>query len=66
MWIRILKHGVFLKSGPVESIFMAEKSKSDYKYIGGENPVFFHERPLQTGEGHRCAFQGNGVPLDGS
>jgi hypothetical protein len=28
--------------------------------------VFFHERPLQTGEGHRCAFQGNGVPLDGS
>ncbi|RLN29290.1 DNA-directed RNA polymerase V subunit 7-like [Panicum miliaceum] len=40
---RILKHGVFLKSGPVESIFMAEKSMSDYKYIGGENPMFMND-----------------------
>ncbi|CAL5071444.1 unnamed protein product [Urochloa decumbens] len=40
---RILKHGVFLKSGPTESIFMAEKSMSDYKYIGGENPMFMND-----------------------
>ena len=40
---RILKHGVFLKSGPVESIFMAEKSMGGYKYIGGENPMFMND-----------------------
>ncbi|CAN6353837.1 unnamed protein product, partial [Urochloa humidicola] len=41
---RILKHGMFLKSGPVESIFMAEKSMGDYKYIGGENPMFMNDQ----------------------
>ncbi|KAL6897774.1 hypothetical protein ACP4OV_006733 [Aristida adscensionis] len=41
---KILKHGVFLKSGPVESIFLSEKLMSDYKYIGGENPMFMNDR----------------------
>uniref|UniRef100_A0A0D9WE19 non-specific serine/threonine protein kinase n=1 Tax=Leersia perrieri TaxID=77586 RepID=A0A0D9WE19_9ORYZ len=40
---KILKHGVFLKSGPIESIFLPEKTMSDYKYIGGENAVFMSE-----------------------
>ncbi|KAF8725947.1 hypothetical protein HU200_020523 [Digitaria exilis] len=40
---RIFKHGMFLKSGPFDSIFMAEKSMSDYKYIGGENLMFMNE-----------------------
>ncbi|KAK3140663.1 hypothetical protein QOZ80_5AG0404000 [Eleusine coracana subsp. coracana] len=40
---RIMKHGVFLKSGPAESIFLAEKLMSDYKFIGGENPMFMKE-----------------------
>ncbi|KAM0924391.1 hypothetical protein ACQ4PT_004891 [Festuca glaucescens] len=37
---KILKHGVFLKSGPMENIFLSEKTMSDYKYLGGENPMF--------------------------
>ncbi|KAE8803549.1 DNA-directed RNA polymerase II subunit RPB7 [Hordeum vulgare] len=40
---KILKHGVFLKSGPIESIFLSEKSMSDYKYMGGENPMFMKD-----------------------
>uniref|UniRef100_A0A0D9ZVW9 DNA-directed RNA polymerase subunit n=1 Tax=Oryza glumipatula TaxID=40148 RepID=A0A0D9ZVW9_9ORYZ len=40
---KILKHGVFLKSGPIESIFLSEKTMSDYKYIGGENPMFMSD-----------------------
>ncbi|VAH14810.1 unnamed protein product [Triticum turgidum subsp. durum] len=40
---KILKHGVFLKSGPIESIFLSEKSMSDYKYMGGENPMFMND-----------------------
>ncbi|BAF16617.1 DNA-directed RNA polymerase V subunit 7 [Oryza sativa Japonica Group] len=40
---KILKHGIFLKSGPIESIFLSEKTMSDFKYIGGENAVFMNE-----------------------
>ncbi|XBJ23123.1 hypothetical protein VPH35_001370 [Triticum aestivum] len=40
---KILKHGVFLKSGPMENIFMPAKSMSDYKYMGGENPMFMKD-----------------------
>ena len=41
---KILKHGVFLKSGPMENIFLSEKTMSGYKYIGGENPMFMKDR----------------------
>ncbi|KAK1629207.1 hypothetical protein QYE76_003522 [Lolium multiflorum] len=37
---KILKHGVFLKSGPMENIFLSEKTMSEYKYLGGESPMF--------------------------
>ncbi|XP_020165549.1 DNA-directed RNA polymerase V subunit 7-like [Aegilops tauschii subsp. strangulata] len=40
---KILKHGVFLKSGPMENIFMSAKSMSDYKYMAGENPMFMKD-----------------------
>jgi DNA-directed RNA polymerase-4/5 subunit 7 len=40
---KILKHGVFLKSGPMENIFLSEKTMSDYKYIGGESPMFMKD-----------------------
>ena len=56
---RILKHGVFLKSGPIESIFMAEKSMSDYKYIGGENPIFMNDHSkLEKGTAVRFKVMG--------
>ncbi|KQK07377.1 DNA-directed RNA polymerase V subunit 7 [Brachypodium distachyon] len=40
---KILKHGVFLKSGPIENVFLSEKTMNDYKYIGGENPMFMKD-----------------------
>jgi len=50
---------VFLKSGPIESIFMAEKSMSDYKYIGGENPIFMNDHSkLEKGTAVRFKVMG--------
>uniref|UniRef100_A0ACD5TWC5 Uncharacterized protein n=1 Tax=Avena sativa TaxID=4498 RepID=A0ACD5TWC5_AVESA len=40
---KILKHGVFLKSGPIENIFLSYKMMSDYKFIGGDNPMFMKD-----------------------
>uniref|UniRef100_A0A6V7QS92 DNA-directed RNA polymerase subunit n=1 Tax=Ananas comosus var. bracteatus TaxID=296719 RepID=A0A6V7QS92_ANACO len=41
---KILKHGIFLKSGPIDSIFLSEKMMRDYKYVAGENPMFLSEK----------------------
>ncbi|URD98525.1 DNA-directed RNA polymerase [Musa troglodytarum] len=41
---KILKQGVFLKSGPISSIFLSEKMMRDYKYVGGENPMFLNDK----------------------
>jgi DNA-directed RNA polymerase IV and V subunit 7 len=40
---RVMKHGVFLKSGPAESIYLSEKLMSDYNFIAGENAVFMND-----------------------
>ncbi|KAK3140664.1 hypothetical protein QOZ80_5AG0404020 [Eleusine coracana subsp. coracana] len=40
---KVLRHGVFLRSGPAETIFLSDKVMSEYKYVGGENPVFMSE-----------------------
>lgn len=41
---KILKHGIFLKSGPMESIFLSELMMKDYRYVAGENPVFLNDK----------------------
>ncbi|XP_020258113.1 DNA-directed RNA polymerase V subunit 7 [Asparagus officinalis] len=41
---KILKHGIFLKSGPYDSIFLSEKKMGDYHFVAGENPVFMNEK----------------------
>jgi DNA-directed RNA polymerase-4/5 subunit 7 len=40
---KILKHGVFLKSGPMENIFLSYKTMGEYKYSGGDNPMFLKD-----------------------
>ncbi|XP_074571585.1 DNA-directed RNA polymerase V subunit 7 [Curcuma longa] len=41
---KILKHGIFLKAGPIGSIFLSEKTMRDYKYVGGDNPMFLNDK----------------------
>ncbi|XP_077248072.1 RNA polymerase Rpb7-like, N-terminal domain-containing protein [Tasmannia lanceolata] len=40
---KILKHGVLLKCGPIETIFLSNKTMKDYKFVPGENPMFLSE-----------------------
>lgn len=40
---RIMKHGVLLKCGPIDNIYLSNQKMGDYKYILGENPVFMSD-----------------------
>uniref|UniRef100_A0ACD5WNL4 Uncharacterized protein n=1 Tax=Avena sativa TaxID=4498 RepID=A0ACD5WNL4_AVESA len=56
---KILKHGVFLKSGPMENIFLSGKTMSEYKYIGGESPMFMKDHSkLEKGTAVRFKVMG--------
>lgn len=37
---KILKHGVFLRSGPMDKIYLSHQKMPDYCYVPGENPIF--------------------------
>lgn len=37
---KVLKHGVFLRCGPVENIYLSHLKMPGYSYMPGENPVF--------------------------
>ncbi|KAH9624781.1 hypothetical protein KSS87_014792 [Heliosperma pusillum] len=41
---KILKHGVFLKCGPIDNIFLSPQKMPGYEYVPGENPLFVSEK----------------------
>ena len=41
---KVLKHGVFLRCGPVENIYLSCLKMPDYRYVPGENPVFLNDK----------------------
>ncbi|CAK9136682.1 unnamed protein product [Ilex paraguariensis] len=41
---KILKHGVFLRCGPIENIYLSNKKMPGYEYVPGENPIFMNEK----------------------
>ncbi|XP_021910051.1 DNA-directed RNA polymerase V subunit 7 [Carica papaya] len=41
---KVLKHGVFLRCGPIENIYLSYTKMPDYRYVPGENPVFMNEK----------------------
>ncbi|XP_065872237.1 DNA-directed RNA polymerase V subunit 7 [Euphorbia lathyris] len=47
---KVLKHGVFLRCGPIEHIYLSEKKMPGYTYVPGENPVFKHDNMNQIGK----------------
>ncbi|XP_027106284.1 DNA-directed RNA polymerase V subunit 7 [Coffea eugenioides] len=40
---KILKHGVFLRCGPMDKIYLSHQKMPDYRYVPGENPIFISE-----------------------
>ncbi|EPS65977.1 hypothetical protein M569_08802 [Genlisea aurea] len=41
---KILKHGVFVRCGPAEKIYISHHKMTDYNYVPGENPIFRNEK----------------------
>ncbi|KMT01896.1 hypothetical protein BVRB_9g209220 [Beta vulgaris subsp. vulgaris] len=41
---KVLRHGVFLRSGPVETIFLSAQKMHGYQLVPGENPMFISEK----------------------
>ncbi|ERN01420.1 hypothetical protein AMTRI_Chr03g54370 [Amborella trichopoda] len=44
---QIMKHGIILKCGPVENVFLSLKKMEDFKYVHGENPIFVNDKNLK-------------------
>ncbi|CAE6196297.1 unnamed protein product [Arabidopsis arenosa] len=41
---KLLKHGVFMRCGPIENVYLSYTKMPDYKYVPGENPIFMNEK----------------------
>ncbi|KAK6228589.1 hypothetical protein SCA6_000929 [Theobroma cacao] len=41
---KILKHGVFLRCGPVQNIYLSHVKMPDYHYVPGENAIFMNDK----------------------
>lgn len=39
---KVLKHGVFLRCGPIENLYLSHQKMSDYQYRTSENPCFLN------------------------
>ena len=41
---KVLKHGVFLKCGPAQNIYLSHIKMPDYHYMPGENSIFMNDK----------------------
>ncbi|KAK1324436.1 hypothetical protein QJS10_CPA01g01516 [Acorus calamus] len=41
---QIMKHGVFMSCGPVDTVFIAAQKMEDYQYVAGDSPMFISQR----------------------
>ncbi|KAK1379872.1 DNA-directed RNA polymerase V subunit 7 [Heracleum sosnowskyi] len=48
---KIMKHGVFLRCGPVEHIFLPSDWMQGYSFVPGENPIFMSEKSAKIEKG---------------
>ncbi|KAL6522716.1 hypothetical protein OROHE_016563 [Orobanche hederae] len=58
---KILKHGVFLRCGPAENVFLSHKMMEDYEYMPGENPYFMNVKSSKIEKGMVVRFLVIGV-----
>lgn len=48
---KILKHGIFLRCGPAESVYLSHQKMDDYQYVPGENPYFMNSKSSKIEKG---------------
>lgn len=41
---KILKHGIFLRCGPAEKVYISHHKMAGYEYVPGENPCFMNDK----------------------
>ncbi|PIN01981.1 DNA-directed RNA polymerase subunit E' [Handroanthus impetiginosus] len=54
---RILKHGVFLRCGPQEIVYLSHLKMADFQYVPGENPFFRNEKSSKIEKGTVVRFE---------
>lgn len=53
---KILKHGVFLRCGPAEKVYISHHKMADYQYVPGENPFFRNDKSSKIEKGTLVRF----------
>ena len=53
---KVLKHGVFMRCGPIENIILSNFKMPDYVYVPGENPCFMSDKMSKIGKDVRVRF----------
>lgn len=48
---KVLKHGIFLRCGPAEKVYISHHKMADYEYVPGENPCFVNDKRLKIENG---------------
>ena len=47
---KVLKHGVFMRCGPIENAYLSNMKMPDYHYVPGENPCFMNAKMSKIGK----------------
>ncbi|KAG8370333.1 hypothetical protein BUALT_Bualt14G0105900 [Buddleja alternifolia] len=53
---KILKHGVFLRCGPTEKVYLSHNKMAGYEYVPGENPIFKSDKSPKIEKGTVIRF----------
>ncbi|OIV93299.1 hypothetical protein TanjilG_13126 [Lupinus angustifolius] len=53
---KVLKHGVFMRCGPIENVYLSNLKMPGYHYVPGENPCFMNEKMSKVGKDVRVRF----------
>ena len=53
---KVLKHGVFMRYGPIENVYLSNFKMPDYVYVPGENPCFMSDKMYKIGKDVRVRF----------
>ncbi|KAK7356615.1 hypothetical protein VNO80_15890 [Phaseolus coccineus] len=47
---KVLKHGVFMRCGPIENVYLSHLKMPDYSYVPGENACFMNDKLSKIGK----------------
>ncbi|KAL1299427.1 hypothetical protein AAHE18_18G109700 [Arachis hypogaea] len=53
---KVLKHGVFMRCGPIENAYLSNLKMPDYRYVPGENPCFMNAKMSKISKDDRVRF----------